>query len=206
MDRWWEAVCERPEEVLFCRTGARGRNAGFTRLARLRALDLKNVVMAQFFHMVTENFQGVPVTDNRPPQWLNTDPDRSLCEEPVVPASPGSPREEGWPCRPGKERRAALRRSLSVFAVIHTLEQDGRKGRYRVAQVRDISATGIGLLLNAGEPESFKAGREFEVLFQFSEHAKPLHLACTACRRVMDDVGVIIGAVFRGPVPDLAGC
>lgn len=150
------------------------------------------------------------MTDNRPPQWLKADPDRSMREEAADAASPGStgkdPGSSGQAVRPGEERRAASRRSLSVFAVIHTLEQDGRKGRYRVAQVRDISATGIGLLLNAGEPESFKEGREFDVLFQFSEHAKPLHLACTACRRVMGDVGVIIGAVFRGPVPDLAGC
>jgi len=150
------------------------------------------------------------VTDNRPPQLLNADFDRFLREESDGAASPGTAAADSGPSdqagRPGEERRAASRRNLSVFAVIHTLEQDGRKGRYRVAQVRDISATGIGLLLNAGEPESFKAGREFDVLFQFSEHAKPLHLACTACRRVMGDVGVIIGAVFRGPVPDLAGC
>ena len=153
------------------------------------------------------------MTDKRPPQCLNADRDRDLNEQFVDAASPIPIREGSGPSGPsdhagipGKERRAASRRSLSVFAVIHTLEQDGRKGRYRVAQVRDISATGIGLMLNAGEPESFKAGREFDVLFQFSEHAKPLHLACTACRRVMSDVGVVIGAVFRGPVPDLAGC
>lgn len=103
------------------------------------------------------------------------------------------------------DRRKSPRRSLSGFAVIHTLDPDGRKGRYRVAQLRDISTHGIGLHLSATDPESFGEGREFEILFQFSEQGKPLHRACIACRHAVDDVGLSIGATFQAPFASLNG-
>lgn len=139
---------------------------------------------------------------------MNTDLDLYLREQDgqcdMTDASP-----EDSPVMPSdnvKDRRRAERQLLSGFAVVHTLDPDGRKGRYRVAQLRDISSTGIGLRLNSTEPESFREGREFEVLFQFSERGKPLQIACTACRQVLDEAGVVIGAVFKSPVPDFATC
>jgi len=167
--------------------------------------------MAQFFHILAKKFNGVSVTQKRPPLWLNTDLDRYLREQggpgDMAPASPEEPPVmHAAPADGTKDRRRAERQLLSGFAVVHTLDPDGRKGRYRVAQLRDISASGIGLRLNSTEPESFRTGREFEVLFQFSEHGKPLQMACTACRQVLDEAGVIIGAVFRNPVADFATC
>lgn len=103
------------------------------------------------------------------------------------------------------DRRKSPRRSLSGFAVIHTLDPDGRRGRYRVAQLRDISTHGIGLHLSATDPESFGMGREFEILFQFPEQGKPLHRACTACRHAADEAGLSIGAIFQSPFASLAG-
>lgn len=152
------------------------------------------------------------MTHKRPPLWLNTDLNRYLQEqdEPAntsaVAADGSHPHKAVSEDMPPKDRRRANRQLLSGFAVVHTLDPDGRKGRYRVAQLRDISSTGIGLCLNAAEPESFGDGREFDVLFQFSDHGKPIHLACTACRRMLDEAGLIIGAVFRGPVPNFANC
>jgi len=103
---------------------------------------------------------------------------------------------------PGQDRRSSPRHDISVFAVVHTADCDGRTGRYRVAQLRDVSATGIGLRFSTAEPERFKEGREFEILFQFSDQAKPLRLDCVACRKVMDAAGLIIGAAFREPIPN----
>lgn len=108
---------------------------------------------------------------------------------------PGDPAKE--------ERRAACRRKISVPAVVHTLAQDGRTGRYRVAQLQDISVTGIGLRFESTEREHFKEGREFEVLFQLGDHSSPLRMACKACRKVLDEAGVVIGAVFKESLPDL---
>jgi len=161
--------------------------------------------------MIAKNFKGVSVTQKRPPLWLNTDLNSYLREQDghgdMIHASPvEAPAMHAVPADGTKERRRAERQLLSGFAVVHTLDPDGRKGRYRVAQLRDISASGIGLRLNSAEPESFREGREFEVLFQFSEREKPLHMACTACRQALDEAGVIIGAVFRNPVPDFAVC
>jgi hypothetical protein len=163
--------------------------------------------MAQFFHMIAKNCKGVPVTKKRPPLWLDTDLDSYLREQDApggnaVPA-PGGPLQ-ATPDDSIQDRRRATRQLLSGFAVVHTLDPDGRRGRYRVAQLRDISTTGFGLRLNSTEPESFAEGREFEVLFQFSDHGKPLHMACTACRKALDEAGVIIGAVFRNPLGSLA--
>jgi len=147
------------------------------------------------------------MTQKRPFLWLNTDLDRYLREQDAsggeamaAPSASPQPLAEDR----AQERRRATRQLLSGFAVVHTLDPDGRKGRYRVAQLRDISTTGIGLRLNSTEPEGFKEGREFEVLFQFSDQGKPLHMACTACRKALDEAGVIIGAVFRNPLGSLA--
>lgn len=166
--------------------------------------------MAQFFHMFAKNFKGVSVTQKRPPLWLNTDLESYLREQDgrvdmSTPAA-GPQAMQSASADGTADRRRAERKLLSGFAVVHTLDPDGRKGRYRVAQLRDISSSGIGLRLNSTEPESFRAGREFEVLFQFSERGKPLQMACTACRQVLDEAGLIIGAVFRAPVPDFAAC
>lgn len=163
--------------------------------------------MAQFFHMIAKNCKGVSVTKKRPPLWLDTDLDRYLREQDASgdnPVSAAGGLLQTIPDDSAQDRRKATRQLLSGFAVLHTLDPDGRKGRYRVAQLRDISTTGIGLRLNSTEPESFAEGREFEVLFQFSDHGKPLHMACTACRRALDEAGVIIGAVFRTPLGSLA--
>ena len=154
--------------------------------------------------MIAKICMGVSVTQKRPPLWLNTDLDRYLRDQDEsggeALAAPSAPLADGS----AQDRRRATRQLLSGFAVVHTLDPDGLKGRYRVAQLRDISTTGIGLHLNATEPENFKEGREFEVLFQFSDHGKPLHMACTACRKALDEAGVIIGAVFKNPLGSLA--
>lgn len=147
------------------------------------------------------------MTQKRPFLWLNTDLDRYLRGQDdsggEVVAAPSAPPQTSADDSP-QDRRRATRQLLSGFAVVHTLDPDGRKGRYRVAQLRDISTTGIGLHLNSTEPESFMAGREFEVLFQFSDQGNPLHMACIACRKALDETGVIIGAVFRNPLGSLA--
>lgn len=147
--------------------------------------------------------------DKRPTLWLNTDLDSCLREQDghgseEVASLRGHSRSRNIPDDTSRDRRMATRQLLSGFAVIHTLDPDGRKGRYRVAQLRDISTTGISLRLNATDPESFTAGREFEILFQFADHKKPLHMACTACRKALDEAGMIIGAVFRNPLGSLA--
>jgi hypothetical protein len=163
--------------------------------------------MAQFFHMIAKICMGVSMTQKRPLLWLNTDLDRYLRDQDgsggEATAAPGAPLQT-IADDSAQDRRRATRQLLSGFAVVHTLDPDGRKGRYRVAQLRDISTTGIGLRLNSTEPESFTEGREFEVLFQFSDQGKPLHMACTACRKALDEAGVIIGAVFRNPLGSLA--
>lgn len=102
------------------------------------------------------------------------------------------------------DRRKAVRQPLSGFAVIHSLDPGGRKGRYRVARLHDISTSGIGLCLNATDPDSFRDGREFEILFQFSEHGKPRHMTCTTSRHAVDETGLIVGAVFKHPLGSLA--
>lgn len=145
----------------------------------------------------------------RPPLWLNTDLDNYLLEQDgcgakAVPAPDKDVPPKSLLDDETQDRRSAARKFLSGFAVIHTVDPDGKKGRYRVAQLRDISTTGIGLRLNAADPESFKEGREFEILFQFADHGKPLHMACTACRKALDEAGLIIGAVFRNPLGSLA--
>jgi hypothetical protein len=104
-----------------------------------------------------------------------------------------------------QERRKSVRQFLSGFAVVHTLDPDGRRGRYRLAQLLDISTTGIGLRLNAPDPDNIVERCEFEILFQFSDNEKPLHMACTACRKAWDEAGVIIGAMFSNPLRLLAG-
>lgn len=147
--------------------------------------------------------------DKRPTLWLNTDLDSYLREHDgpgseKYDSSVGHSHSQDIPDDTGRDRRRAARQLLSGFAVIHALDPDGRKGRYRVAQLRDISTTGIGLRLNATDPEGFSEGREFEILFQFADHKKPLHMACTACRKALDEAGMIIGAVFRTPLGSLA--
>jgi hypothetical protein len=150
---------------------------------------------------------GVFVKDERPTIWLNTDLDSYLREQ----DGPGSekfasrgksPHIQNIPDDSNRDRRKAVRQVLSGFAVIHTLDPDGRKGRYRVARLHDISSTGIGLRLNATDPDSFSNGREFEILFQFSEHGKPQHMTCTACRHAMEETGLVVGAVFKSPSRD----
>jgi hypothetical protein len=157
--------------------------------------------------MIAKICMGVSMTQKRPLLWLNTDLDRYLREQGEsggeAMAAPSAPLQT-IAGDSAQDRRRATRQLLSGFAVVHTLDPDGRKGRYRVAQLRDISTTGIGLRLNSTEPESFMEGREFEVLFQFSDQGKPLHMACTACRKALDEAGVIIGAVFRNPLGSLA--
>jgi len=148
-----------------------------------------------------------------PTVWLNTDLDSYLREQDGSGAkkyvSSGNISSAQNISNDGRgERRKAARRLLSGFGVVHTVDPDGRKGRYRLAQLRDISTTGIGLRLNAAEPDSFGEGREFEILFQFLDHAKPLHMACTACRNTLDEAGVVIGALFKNPLRSLVdiGC
>lgn len=105
-------------------------------------------------------------------------------------------------CIPCGERRACCRRKVAVPAVVHTTDQDGRKGRYRVAEMRDISSSGVGLRFDGPEREQIHIGRDFEVLFQFAERMAPVRMACTACRKVLDGAGVVVGAVFREPFND----
>jgi len=148
------------------------------------------------------------VTQKRPLLWLNTDLDCYLREQEANCANAVSVLSAEVPIPSfqddgPQDRRGAARKFLSGFAVVHTLDPDGRKGRYRVAQLRDISTTGIGLRLNAVDPESFKEGREFEILFQFADQGKPLHMACSACRKALDEAGMIIGAVFKNPLGSL---
>lgn len=97
------------------------------------------------------------------------------------------------------ERRRCRRCKVGVPAVVHTTEQDGRTGRYRVAEVRDISASGIGLRFEGAERENMRVGRAFEILIQLGGQANPMRMACTACRKVLDEAGVIIGAVINEP-------
>ena len=162
--------------------------------------------MARFFQRALKII-GVFVKDKRPTVWLNTDLDAYLREQ------DGSGNEKfassgerlhfhDHPDDSGRDRRKAVRQLFSGFAVIHTLDPDGRKGRYRVARLRDISSSGIGLRINATDPDSFGYGREFEVLFQFSEPGKPQHVACTACRHAIDEAGLVVGAVFKSPLKD----
>ena len=143
--------------------------------------------------------------EKRPTLWLNTDLDAYLREQDGPGrggiASSGRARKDVLDDR---DRRGAVRRLLSGFAVVHMLDPDGRKGRYRLAQLRDISTTGIGLSLSGSDPESFADGHEVEILFQFPEQKKPLHMACTACRKALEEAGVFIGAVFRNPLGSLA--
>ncbi|KAF5042586.1 hypothetical protein DSECCO2_511090 [anaerobic digester metagenome] len=106
-------------------------------------------------------------------------------------------------CAYDGERRGCRRSKVGVPAVVHTSEQDGRTGRYRVAEVRDISATGIGLRFEGSERESMRVGRAFEILIQLGGQANPMRMACTACRKVLDEAGVIVGAVFNEPVSGL---
>jgi hypothetical protein len=153
------------------------------------------------------------VRGKRPTVWLNTDLDSYLREQDGLGAkkyasSGNISTVQDIADDGGGERRKAARRLLSGFGVVHMLDPDGRKGRYRLAQLRDISTTGIGLRLNAAEPDSFGEGREFEILFQFSEHARPLHMACTACRKTLDEAGMVIGALFKNPLRSLVeiGC
>ena len=164
--------------------------------------------VAQFFHMIAKII-GVIVKDKRPTLWLNTDLNTYLREQ------DGPGRERGAslagasqlrdiPDDSNRDRRGAVRQLLSGFAVVHMLDPDGRKGRYRLAQLRDISTTGIGLSLSGSDPEGFADGREFEILFQFAEQKKPLHMACTACRKALDEAGMVIGAAFRNPLGSLA--
>lgn len=105
-------------------------------------------------------------------------------------------------CIPCGERRACCRRKVAVPAVVHTMDQDGRTGRYRVAELRDISTSGIGLRFDGPEREQIHIGRDFEVLFQVAERMAPMRMACTACRKVLDGAGVVVGAVFREPFTD----
>ena len=105
-------------------------------------------------------------------------------------------------CIPCGERRACCRRSVAVPAVVHTTDQDGRTGRYRVAEMRDISSSGIGLRFEGSEREPLHIGRDFEVLFQFAERMAPMRMACTACRKVGDGTGFVVGAVFHEPFTD----
>lgn len=149
------------------------------------------------------------MTQKRPPLWLNTDIDDYLRKNEENGASAVSDANADVPIRSfggdgSKDRRSATREFLSGFAVIHTLDPDGNKGRYRLVRLCDISTAGIGLRLNAADPESFHEGREFEILFQFAGHGKPLHMACTACRKALDETGMIIGAVFKTPLRSLA--
>lgn len=146
--------------------------------------------------------------DTRRPSLLDTDREPYVHDQTGTAASPEGRRDTLTSLRLLPEdgfgdRRKAVRQLLSGFAVIHSLDPDGRKGRYRVAQLRDISTTGIGLRLNAPDPGSFMEGREFEILFQFSEHAKPRHMTCTTCRCSMDEAGMVIGAIFRNPLRSL---
>lgn len=106
-------------------------------------------------------------------------------------------------CAYDGERRSCRRCKIGVPAVVHTTEQDGRTGRYRVAEVRDISATGIGLRFEGAEREHMRVGRAFEILIQLGGQANPVRMACTACRKVLDEAGVIIGAVINEPVKGL---
>ena len=102
-------------------------------------------------------------------------------------------------CVPCGERRSCCRRKVSVPAVVHTLEQEGRMGRYRVAEVRDISSSGIGLRFDNLDHDQMGIGREFEVLFQLSDCRDPQRMSCTACRRNLDHGGVFVGAAFSEP-------
>lgn len=106
-------------------------------------------------------------------------------------------------CVYGRERRGCRRCKVGVPAVVHTTEQDGRTGRYRMAEVRDISASGIGLRFEGSEREHMRVGRAFEILIQLGGQANPMRLVCTACRKVLDGAGVIIGAVINEPVTGL---
>jgi hypothetical protein len=151
---------------------------------------------------------GVFVKDKRPTIWLNTDLDSYLSEQDGPGGEKFAPRGESphiqnIPDDSNRDRRKAVRQVLSGFAVIHTLDPDGRKGRYRLARLRDISSSGIGLRLNSTDPDSFKYGREFEILFQFSEHGKSQYMACTACRHAMDETGLVVGAVFKNALVSL---
>jgi hypothetical protein len=103
---------------------------------------------------------------------------------------------DGWGCG---ERRACCRHEVSVPAVVHTEEQDGRTGRYRVAEVRNISASGIGLRFENLNHDQMSVGRKFEVLFQLSENRDPQRMTCTACRRDLDSDAVYVGAAFSEP-------
>ncbi len=157
---------------------------------------------------VSAKFNGANVTQKRPPLWLNTDldpylraQDDSTSQNADVRNGQSGHRDNREECL--QERRKSARKFLSGFAVVHTLDPDGRKGRYRLAQLLDISTTGIGLRLNATDPHNFVERREFEILFQFSDNGKPLHMACTACRKALDDAGVIIGAMFRNSLESL---
>jgi len=98
------------------------------------------------------------------------------------------------------ERRRSVRRRLSTPAVVHLLSHGGLTGCYRVAQLSDISAVGLGLIFEAGGQELLHEGQEFEILFQLSDHPRALRMACRVCRKVLATAGCFIGAVFSNPV------
>lgn len=111
--------------------------------------------------------------------------------------------EDGGECIPCGERRACCRRKVAVPAVVHTSDQGGRTGRYRMAELQDISSSGVGLRFAGDGREVIGVGREIEVLFQLVERMAPVRLACTVCRKAIDGAGVVVGAMFMEPFTGL---
>lgn len=162
------------------------------------------------------------MTHDRTPLWLNTDLELqlrriasdcgisfpTLVEEALhdymLRRTPAQYSEDAAPVdRGAAERRRWPRVRLGVPAVVHTAEPNGRNGRYRTAEVRDISPAGIGLRFDSAERGYMRVGRVFEILVQLGEHSRPVCLVCTTCRKVLDGASLMVGAVFNEPVPDL---
>lgn len=164
------------------------------------------------------------MTHDRIPLWLNAELERELRRLAAGSGTPlstlvedalrefmvrnaalqaGPSHADDAQCTYDGDRRGCRRCKVGVPAVVHTTEQDGRTGRYRVAEVRDISASGIGLRFEGTERESMRVGRAFEILVQLGGQANPVRMACTACRKVLDEAGVIIGAVINEPAVGL---
>lgn len=99
---------------------------------------------------------------------------------------------------PGDDRRSSPRIKIKQSAILYFKTDNGRYGLYKSGDLKDIAQGGVMLECDTGVSggDLFKAGSEFELIFQIHDGQPPLRMLCKVCRVMQTESKTQMGVAF----------
>jgi hypothetical protein len=96
------------------------------------------------------------------------------------------------------ERRTAPRVKIKQAAILYFETDGGKYGLYKSGDLKDIAAGGVLVECDTsvGNGALFKAGAEFDLIFQLTENQPPLRVQCKVCRVMQNNAKTRLGVAF----------